>query len=1022
MSHALLLVTLLACRNDKSSPIDSGPQADPPPWQDVAITEEWAIPGLSCEVEVLRTEANVPHIYAHDRLDLARVHGFVQARDRYFEMDLARRLGRGRVSELLGADALESDMDSRATGMTWVGDNLLTNLTEEQAALLDAFAEGINAYIAAVKAGDLPLPSELELAGPMLGQSDPTALLVDWERADLTGMAAVLVYELGYETGDVGRANTAATIPTLFQGVALAELRQAGVAQDIWAQVWPVNDATSSAGWGTNGDAVSLLPASSPSVPRLGKTLPTSLLSRLEARMERFERRLGRGDLEAGWGSNVWAVAGSASASGTALLAGDGHLPLSVPSLFWQVGLDTSVLGGGDTHQVGLGIPGLPILAVGTNGQVAWSQTQLMGDITDWYREEVQLDEEGGLSATLFGGAWQPVVAFEESHTVADVPLLGSEGGTFTWTRYTTFDGRWLADVEGVEVAEDYVPADGEAVLTFPGTRIVPQDTDGDGVITAISFDYAAFSDGNMLLAVDGFGHAADVQEFREATRHLVAYSQNMGVADSNGSVLYTGYQAVPCRGYLPREADGSFSVDADPNLLLDGTIYGGFEIPVQDGLPVEGDSDPYRCLVPFDAYPAAVDPAQGFIVNANNDPGGITLDNDLTDEPWYIGGPWDEAFRAARIEALLAEGIATGTADADWMARVQGDHKSALGAWFSWHLVEAIQAGRAASEAGATDGAQGRLAALYAQDAAALDEVEARIQAWADRGWEAESGVQTFYHSPTADQVQDSIATTLFNAWLGTWADNVFGDEGLPGVWRPGSTAGKVRALTMFLAGRGEGNPGGLASWNEQTGESAFFDVLGTEEVETSQEVALSAVLEALAFLESPPDDDLRGSGFGTDDMEQYKWGMRHQTRFESVLADFLDGDEFSFITDAFSITTEVLPLSGEAGTEELEWFPRPGDNEAVDAANSGWGQDFSHGSGPVFRMVIELGPEGFVSGRNVLPGGQSALTDSEWFADQAALWLANDTVPMRLDPVDVAAHAIARERFTGGGGACDR
>ncbi|NOY24366.1 MAG: penicillin acylase family protein, partial [Oligoflexia bacterium] len=518
MSPALLLLlSLSACKKNKPEDTTSGltdSASTDLPWSDLAVDQEWTIDSLACDAEVLHTESDVPHIYAHDRLDLSRVHGFVQARDRYFSMELARRLGRGTVSELLGADALSTDMDSRASGMTHVGDHLLDVLTDDQAAILDAFAQGINAWIAAVKAGDLPVPSELAVAAPILGVSDPTDLLVDWDRGDLTAMAAVLIYELGYETGDVGRASTQASLDSLFQGEAGQDLRRAGVITDIWDQVVPVLPIASADGWGTDSATASLAPpatsTSTSTSPRArkGKPVPADMLARLSARLERFEQRLGRGDLEAGWGSNVWAVGASVSADGTAMLSSDGHLPLTVPSLFWQVGLDTQVLGGGDTHQVGLAIPGLPFMAVGTNGDVAWSQTQLMGDITDWYREELQLDQDGALSATLFQGDWQPVVAHQEDHTIADIPLLGSEGGTFSWTRYETFDGRFIADIEGTEVAEDYTPASGETVVVFPGSRILPGDTDGDGTITAISFDYTAFSDGNILSAVDAFGHA----------------------------------------------------------------------------------------------------------------------------------------------------------------------------------------------------------------------------------------------------------------------------------------------------------------------------------------------------------------------------------------------------------------------------------------------------------------------------------------------------------------------------------
>ena len=1009
MRSSVLLLLLASCTSAEK------PATDPPaPILAVPETERWEIPGLACDAHVVRTAGAVPHVYAHDRVDLARAYGFTQARDRYFEMELARRLGRGTVSELLGDAALETDMESRASGMTWVGDNILANLSAEHAAIFDGFAEGVNAYIALVRAGDLPPPSELEIAGPFLGATDPASLLVEWTRADLAGVAAVLVYELGYETDDVSRAYTKTLVEAgLFDTeTPLGALRQAGVESDIAGQLAPVWSYGSAAGWGLNGAGAT--GSSTTSAARPPARVNGPMLARLATRLERFEDKLGRGDLDAGWGSNVWAVGASVSADGTALLAGDGHLPLSVPSLFWQIGLDTSVLGGGDTHQMGLGIPGLPILAVGTNGKVAWSQTQLMGDITDWYAEQLQLGSDGLPAATLHQGTWQPVASATETHTVAAV--LGGTGGTVSWKRYTTFDGRWIADIEGTAAAMGTAGA-----VDFPGGAVVPGDIDGDGVVTAIAFDYTAFSDGNLLNAVDRFGHSENVEEMREATKYLVAYSQNIGAADSTGSVLYTGYQAVPCRSYLPRDADGRWVEGADPMFLLDGTTYGGFEIPIAaDGMVDEsgGTADPYRCVVPWADYPTALDPAEGYIVNGNNDPGSITLDNDLWDEPWYIGGPWVEGWRAYRIAERIDEQVAAGTADVAGMAAIQADRKSALGTQFGPHLVAAIQAARAASEAGATEGAEGRLAIAYAADAAAYDEVETRLSAWIARGGEAESGVLTFYHSPTADQVDDSVATTLFNAWLSSWDDRVFADENLPGVWNGGSTAGRVRALTMFLDGRGPGNPGNLASWNPDTEESVFFDDATTPDVvETSDEVALASLADGLTFLRSAPGRDLRGTGFGTTDMAQYKWGLRHWTRFESVLADFVDAEEFSFLTDQFSISTEVLPLAGEPGTEDIPWFPRPGDNLSVDAANSGWGTDWTHGSGPVFRMVIALGPDGKVTGQNVIPGGQSSLIDSPHFADQTALWLANDTLPMLFHVEDVVADARGREVLVGAG-----
>jgi hypothetical protein len=142
----------------------------------------------------------------------------------------------------------------------------------------------------------------------------------------------------------------------------------------------------------------------------------------------------------------------------------------------------------------------------------------------------------------------------------------------------------------------------------------------------------------------------------------------------------------------------------------------------------------------------------------------------------------------------------------------------------------------------------------------------------------------------------------------------------------------------------------------------------------------------------------------------------LRHQVRFESLLNDFLGSDPlFEVFTSVFAIDTRVLPLAPSipAGDPraDLRWFPRPGDNWGVDAANPGFsGTDFTYGDGPVMRMIFALGPDGF-AGVNVIPGGQSGLTDSPYFADQARSWLGNETLPLRFEVADVAAGATGRE-----------
>ena len=106
-------------------------------------------------------------------------------------------------------------------------------------------------------------------------------------------------------------------------------------------------------------------------------------------------------------------------------------------------------------------------------------------------------------------------------------------------------------------------------------------------------------------------------------------------------------------------------------------------------------------------------------------------------------------------------------------------------------------------------------------------------------------------------------------------------------------------------------GNPENIASWDPATEESAFFDDQRTEIIESSDEVALTALVDALAFLRSPPTANGQG-GFGSEIADEWLWGLRHWVRFESVLAELVGSDPtFAVFTDPFAISPDRLPLA---------------------------------------------------------------------------------------------------------------
>lgn len=1001
----------------------SGPTAAQSAILGVTETGRFELPGLHDTVQVLRTAGDIPRVYAKNRDDLGRVMGFIEARHRFFFMDLQRRYGLGTISALVGDVALSNDVQARSIGMPYVTDRLVAHASPGFLAYIEAFAGGINAYIDAVRAGTLEPPTETGFAS-VLGFGSAADMMEPFTARDVMALITVIMYQTNFETGDLGNSENLARLDAQFDGLPDEALRKSGYLADIWDDVRPFYPgAHTTDGFGLTGSGQkSARPharAGGPGARAL--RVPAGMAQGLADSIAAMQRLFGK-DRGEGFGSNVWAVAGSHTTDGAALLANDGHLGLTVPSLGYGAGLDTSVFGGGDIHQVGGWLGCFPVMIGGTNGDVAFGGVNPVLDITDWYREELELDAAGAPRATKFDGAWRELALTDETYVVRGVPFLGSEGRTETWARYATFDGRWLARVEGRPATADTVPAAGETVINVAGELVIPADMDGDGVITAISFDHTALDATRWGEALAEMGLAHDVGGVREATRGFVGGALFTSGADGQGNILYTSYQAIPCRGYLERDGDGKFAAGADPTRLLDGTRYGGFTMPTDaQGKADEGPgaTDPYKCIIPFDDMPYAINPEQGFVFSANNDPAHLTDDGDHMNDQWYVGGPWSSV-RADTIRRELVKVTTGHEADLAAMQAIQANKVSRTGEDFTPSLRDAIA--RAKAFAAAPTGLsadEARVAALYEGHAAAFDEVATRLEAWSARGYVAYSGVETFYEHPGPDEVQDSIATMIFNAYLPRFLQSVWDDEGVS-AWRWDSTREKLLALRRFVDGRGADNPGSLASWNPATGEAVFFDDVRTaDRVETSDELMLASLAGALDFLASPPTGPGQG-GFGTTDQAQWLWGLRHQARFESVIADFIGGGDSSLalITDLFQFTTELFPLADSYPPgdprAELKWFPRGGDNYGVDAANPGFsGTRFTHGSGPAMRIVFAL-KDGEMRGAFALPGGESGIKDSPFFADQLKLWLANATNPLVLDPAGVAAIATGREVYT--------
>jgi penicillin amidase len=283
---------------------------------------------LSAPVQILRDRYAVPHIVAASFPDAAFGLGYAHAQDRLWQMEMARRFIQGRLAELFGASAAGTDNMMRAMGLYGAAEEALKHLSPEGRRVLQAYADGVNAYL---KAHQGPWPIEFVLAGDTPPES--------WTPADSIAVLKGMAMELS------GNAFTEAARAQL-----IAVLGRRGV-EDFF------------------------LPFSEAPLP--------SYLDMLYGTTQTGQAA-GVPDITA---SDNWAVDGAHSVTGKPLLANDPHLGFSIPSVWYLAHLSFQ-----DQDMVGGTLAGIPVIIAGRNRHVAWGETNTGPDTQDLYLERLNPD------------------------------------------------------------------------------------------------------------------------------------------------------------------------------------------------------------------------------------------------------------------------------------------------------------------------------------------------------------------------------------------------------------------------------------------------------------------------------------------------------------------------------------------------------------------------------------------------------------------------------------------------------
>lgn len=503
------------------------------------VDGELEVPGLAAEVEVLRDEQGIPHVYADTAEDLFYAQGFVHAQDRFFEMDFRRHVTAGRLAEMLGEDALETDMYIRTMGWRRIAEQELSLLSPETLDYLEAYSAGVNAYI------DSHSPGEMALEYTVLALNGLDYVPEEWTPVDSVAWLKAMAWDLrGNMTEEIDRAimsvnHTADEIAYLYPAYPYDRhepiVKQGAVVDRVFEQ-----DATSR-------------DTRLPTRPGLPEEMVTAL-ERLGEGIESMPQLVGSGQ---GVGSNSWVVDGEHTTTGEPILANDPHLGISVPGIWHQMGLHCNEVTEACPFDVsGFTFSGLPGVVIGHNQQIAWGFTNLGPDVVDLYLEKVEGERY------VYDGRRRRLETRQEQIEVhgRDEPV--------TFTVRSTHHGPLLSDVS-------------KQLSTVGANAPVGDRAPERGNGYAVAISWTALSPSRTADSVFMMNKAQDWDEFRAAARQLAAPSQNLVYADREGHIGYQAPGLIPIRksghtgdypaeGWLPaNDWTGSYvPFDALPSLL----------------------------------------------------------------------------------------------------------------------------------------------------------------------------------------------------------------------------------------------------------------------------------------------------------------------------------------------------------------------------------------------------------------------------------------------------------------------
>ncbi|MFC2079532.1 penicillin acylase family protein [Candidatus Bipolaricaulota bacterium] len=451
---------------------------------------------LQAGVEILRDRHGTPHIYASNMHDLFFAQGYVQAQDRWWQMEFWRHTASGTLSELVGrtTSSLRADIFIRTLGWRQVAERELASMDSQTRQWLEAFCSGVNAYISTRS------PRQLALEYIVLGLTGITFDIAPWSPIDTLVFSKLMAWDMGLEESK-----------DMLRGVLYDRIGRAMT--DVWlTPAWPYDERPTiirpeDLPPPSGGDALN---APSQHSAIVSTYQPTGILQE----WGKISAAIGTGP---GGGTNAWVVDGTHTESGLPLLANDTHLGIQLPTVWYQIGLHCVEGDDPAFDVVGFTFPASPGVVVGHNGSIAWGISNGFPDVHDAY--QLRVNPENPLQYE-WNGEWRDMTVREETIRFGD----GSESITIA-VRETHL---------GPVVTDNRLDSDTGEILSFDDEAIVQR--------------WTALDPGTVSRAVLAIDQATDWDMFRNALRYWDVPAQHFVYADIAGNIGYQFAGRVPIR------------------------------------------------------------------------------------------------------------------------------------------------------------------------------------------------------------------------------------------------------------------------------------------------------------------------------------------------------------------------------------------------------------------------------------------------------------------------------------------